>query len=245
MWPGDELLLLAVRKLLATDAHFVGCYRLEMQNARFTRLVPLALLLAAPLIGGCRGPRVHMYPDAPVVEDGVRIAVRDAWKRGDRLVVRADVVNRGADSITLSRSDFTLRLDDGSMLRVREGRRATKAIHIPKGSDATVTMEFDAPEVREISNATLLIASTSGRDDESLAEVKLATATNAKTFGKKRKKNRTPPEAIAAVEAEDTELEAASSDDADEEELNDSDEEEPEGYAEVDEEPEDWVIGSQ
>lgn len=205
-----------------------------------TRLASLALLLASPLFVGCRGPRVHMYPDAPVVEDGVRIAVQDAWKRGDRLVVRANVANRSTESITVSRSDFSLRLDDGSTLHVRSGKRAARDIHIARGRDASVTMEFDAPEVRDISTATLLISGTSGYEGESLAEVKLAT-THAKAFGKKHDrhaKKRKHREATASVDPE----EASSTEEA--EELQDTEEEDTEEPAELEEEPEDWVIGS-
>lgn len=200
------------------------------------RSLALALVLAAPLLAGCRaGARVSLYADAPVVEEGVRIAVHDAYKRGDRLVVRANVVNRSGEALVVSRSDFALRLDDGSTIEARTGRRAARPITIARGEDARVTVEFTAPELREVSNATLLIAGTSFKKSDALAEVKLATAMEAKAFGKRRG-------AESADEA--TEDDAYDEDGEDVEEAPSEEASEPDEASE-DDAGEDWVIGSE
>jgi hypothetical protein len=144
--------------------------------SRRTLLPALLLALSALTVGaGCRGPRVNLYPDREIVADGVRVTVRDAYLRGDRVVVKAFVENRTDTSLSVARTDFALRLDDGSTIESRIGRRAPRPILIPRGGDAGITVEFDANGVLRFEKATLLMAGKSFEPSELLGTVSLAS----------------------------------------------------------------------
>jgi hypothetical protein len=140
-------------------------------------LVPALLLTlsALSLSVGCGGPRVHLYPDREIVAEGVRVTVRDAYVRGDRVVVKAFVENRTDTSLSVARTDFALRLEDGSTIESRIGRRAPRPVLIPRGGDARITVEFDAAGELRFETATLLVAGKGFEPSELLGSVSLAS----------------------------------------------------------------------
>jgi hypothetical protein len=144
--------------------------------SRRSLLPALLLALSALTVGaGCRGPRVNLYPDREIVADGVRVTVRDAYVRGDRVVVKAFVENRTDTSLSVARTDFALRLDDGSTIESHIGRRAPRPILIPRGGDARITVEFDASGELRFEKATLLVAGKSFEPSDLLGSVSLAS----------------------------------------------------------------------
>ena len=211
---------------------------------RRTKNLLLVGLLGLLVATGCRGPKVALYADAPVVEDGVSITIRDAYVRGDRVVVRAQVENRGAEALLVARDDFALRLEDGSKVPSRAGKRTHKPVHIPRGSNARITVEFRSEEVRNLDAATLLFAGKSFEKSESLGEVSLSADRTVKSLAKtKPHKSRRKPQPAATTESE---LEPSETIDEEESETVDSSAAEEatttEGAAE-EAEGEDWVIG--
>jgi hypothetical protein len=212
---------------------------------RHTKNLFMAGLLGLLVATGCRGPKVALYADAPVVEDGVRISIRDAYVRGNRVVVRAQVENRGAEALLVARDDFALRLEDGSKIPSRAGTRTHKPVHIPRGGEARITVEFRSEEVRDLDRATLLLAGKSFEKSESLGEVSLSSGHSVKSLAKnkphKSRRKRHEPAVVT-----DEEVESASTTEQTEEETGEpSETEEPT----ADEQPadeaegEDWVIG--
>jgi hypothetical protein len=211
------------------------------------KFVPALLLVlsALTLSVGCRGPRVHLYPDREIVADGVRITVRDAYLRGDRVVVKAFVENRTDTSLTVARTDFALRLEDGSTIESRIGRRAPRPVLIPRGGDARITVEFDAAAELRFEKATLLVAGRGFEPSELLGSVSLASWP-AKSMRRKTVAKATPTPAARetgvdegeALETETTTVvvERRAGDDASEDRTVQSDEEDSE-------EGEEWVVG--
>jgi len=213
---------------------------------RRTKNLLMAGLLGLLVATGCRGPKVALYADAPVVEDGVRITIRDAYVRGDRVVVRAQVENRGAEALLVARDDFALRLEDGSKVPSRSGRRTHKPVHIPRGSNARITVEFRSEEVRNLDAATLLFAGKSFEKSESLGEVSLSAGRTVKSLAK-TKPHKSRRKAQEPAVATDTDLEpgATELDEEETETVESSEAEEATATEEAAEEAEgeDWVIG--
>ena len=214
---------------------------------RRTKNLLLVGLLGLLVATGCRGPKVALYADAPVASEGVSITIRDAFVRGDRVVVRAQVENRGAEALLIARDDFALRLEDGSKVPSRAGRRSHKPVHIPRGSNARITVEFRSEEVRDLDSATLLFAGKSFEKSESLGEVSLSAGRTVRSLAKTKphKSRRKTQEPAVAT---DTDLETGAMTELDEEEtgtVDASEAEEPTATEDAAEEAEgeDWVIG--
>lgn len=121
----------------------------------------MALVLVAPLATvttGCAGKKTHLHAEA-VATKGVRVSPSDVFSNGSVLVVKVNVLNRGASPLVIDQDATRLTLPDG---RILSPSSHSKTKQLDKDGAELVRIDFrsDGFKWKDVTRAQLDLTST-------------------------------------------------------------------------------------
>jgi hypothetical protein len=117
---------------------------------RFQRLVVSSFVafvsLSAVVTAGCGGVREPLYAPASLVGDTVLVRIKDAYVKGNKVVVKAYMTNETEHPISIDRDGIALRTADGELVPRASGRTTRHvAYDLVPGEGRDVHVDFRLP----------------------------------------------------------------------------------------------------